>query len=82
MYVVNDLDRFDELGDRLPRPGARAAYFKQAIGHNLIEHKDYIALRGVDIPEVAAGRGNRQRPRRDAIDGGRQHLSISQEGRT
>ena len=42
MYVVNDLDRFDELGDlmnRLPRLGARAAYFKQAIGHNLIEHK-------------------------------------------
>jgi xylulose-5-phosphate/fructose-6-phosphate phosphoketolase len=56
MYVVNDLDRFDELGDvmnRLPRLGARAAYFKQAIGHNQIEHKEYIALRGVDIPEIA-----------------------------
>ena len=46
MVVLNDLDRFhlvEDVIDRLPQLGARAAYFKQAIHEKLIEHKEYIA---------------------------------------
>ena len=39
--------------DRLPQLGARAAYFKQAIREKLIEHKQYIAEHGDDMPEIA-----------------------------
>ena len=45
MVVLNDLDRFhlvEDVIDRLPQLGARAAYFKQAIHEKLIEHKEYI----------------------------------------
>ena len=45
MVVLNDLDRFhlvEDVIDRLPQLGARAAYFKQAIHEKLIEHKQYI----------------------------------------
>src|SRR5262249_58417392 len=44
MVVLNDLDRFhlvEDVIDRLPQLGARAAYFKQAIHEKLIEHKEY-----------------------------------------
>jgi xylulose-5-phosphate/fructose-6-phosphate phosphoketolase len=55
MCVVNDLARFHGVGDvidRLPRLGA---YFKQAICHKLIEHREYIVLHGGDLPEIAGG---------------------------
>ena len=42
MVVLNDLDRFhlvEDVIDRLPQLGCRAAYFKQAIHEKLIEHK-------------------------------------------
>ena len=45
MVVLNDLDRFhlvEDVIDRLPQLGSRAAYFKQAIHEKLIEHKEYI----------------------------------------
>jgi xylulose-5-phosphate/fructose-6-phosphate phosphoketolase len=55
MVVLNDLDRFHLVGDvidRVPHLGASAAYAKQAIQEKLIEHKQYIAEHGEDMPEI------------------------------
>src|SRR5438270_319896 len=56
MVVLNDLDRFhlvEDVIDRLPQLGARAAYFKQAIHEKLIDHKEYIARHGDDMPAIS-----------------------------
>jgi xylulose-5-phosphate/fructose-6-phosphate phosphoketolase len=56
MVVLNDLDRFhlcEDVVDRLPQLGARAAYFKQAIHDKLIEHKQYICQHGDDMPAIS-----------------------------
>jgi xylulose-5-phosphate/fructose-6-phosphate phosphoketolase len=53
------MDRFhlvEDVIDRLPQLGARAAYFKQAIEEKLIEHKHYIQEHGDDMPEIAGWR--------------------------
>ena len=55
MVVMNDLDRFHlvaDVIDRVPQLGPRAAYAKQAIRDKLIEHKQYIAQYGEDLPEI------------------------------
>jgi xylulose-5-phosphate/fructose-6-phosphate phosphoketolase len=55
MVVLNDLDRFHlvaDVIDRLPQLGSRAAYAKQAIQNKLLEHKQYIAEHGDDMPEI------------------------------
>ena len=55
MVVLNDMDRFHlvaDVIDRVPALGARAAYAKQAIAEKLIEHKQYIARHGDDMPEI------------------------------
>src|SRR5438874_1847854 len=55
MVVRNDLDRFHLFGDvidRLPQLGSRAAYAKQAVSDKLLEHKEYIAKYGDDMPEI------------------------------
>src|SRR6201987_3557550 len=55
MVVLNEMDRFhlvDDVIDRLPQLGAKAAYFKQAIDEKLIEHQQYIARYGDDMPEI------------------------------
>jgi xylulose-5-phosphate/fructose-6-phosphate phosphoketolase len=55
MVIRNDLDRFHLFGDvidRLPQLGSRAAYAKQAISDKLLEHKEYIAKYGDDMPEI------------------------------
>jgi xylulose-5-phosphate/fructose-6-phosphate phosphoketolase len=55
MVVLNDLDRFhliEDVIDRVPKLGARAAYFKQAIRDKLIDHKQYIEQHGEDMPEI------------------------------
>jgi xylulose-5-phosphate/fructose-6-phosphate phosphoketolase len=57
MVVMNDLDRFhlvSDVIDRVPHLGLspRAAHAKQAIRDKLIEHKQYIATYGEDLPEI------------------------------
>jgi xylulose-5-phosphate/fructose-6-phosphate phosphoketolase len=56
MCVLNDIDRFhlvEDVIDRLPQLGSRAAYFKQGIHNRLIDHKEYITEHGDDMPEIA-----------------------------
>jgi xylulose-5-phosphate/fructose-6-phosphate phosphoketolase len=55
MVVVNDLDRFnlaDDVIDRVPRLSNTAAHVKQMLHNKLIEHKQYIAEHGDDMPEI------------------------------
>ena len=55
MVVLNDLDRFRlvaDVIDRVPSLGSHAAYAKQAVRDKLIEHKQYIAEHGEDLPEI------------------------------
>ena len=55
MAVLNDMDRFhlvEDVIDRVPQLGARAAYVKQAIRDKLIEHSQYIHKYGEDMPEI------------------------------
>ena len=59
MVVLNDLDRFhlaEDVIDRLPQLGARAAYFKQAIRDKLIDHQQYIEEHGDDMPDIVRWR--------------------------
>jgi xylulose-5-phosphate/fructose-6-phosphate phosphoketolase len=46
--------------DRLPKLGPRAAYAKQAIRDKLIDHKEYIARYGDDMPEITGWRWGRE----------------------
>jgi len=55
MTVLNDVDRFhlvNDVIDRVPKLGARAAYVKQAMRDRLFDHKQYIQKYGDDMPEV------------------------------
>ena len=55
MVVMNDLDRFhlvNDVIDRLPGLGSKAAYTKQWLQNKLIEHKAYIDNYGEDMPEI------------------------------
>lgn len=55
IVVMNDLDRFHLVGDVIDRvPGLRnvGAHLKQMVRNKLIEHKQYIAKYGDDMPEV------------------------------
>lgn len=55
MVVLNDLDRFHlaiDVIDRVEKLGYAAAYAKQALRNKLIEHKEYIARYGEDMPEI------------------------------
>jgi xylulose-5-phosphate/fructose-6-phosphate phosphoketolase len=59
MVVLNEMDRFhlvQDVIDRSPQLGARAAYAKQAIRDALIEHRRYITERGEDHPFVLSWR--------------------------
>ncbi len=55
MAVRNDIDRFhlvNDVLDRIPSLGSRAAYTKQLIRDKLVEHKQYIVTHGEDMPEI------------------------------
>ena len=59
MVVLNEMDRFhlvQDVIDRLPQLGSRAAYAKQAIRDALLDHKRYIAEHGEDHPFVLGWR--------------------------
>jgi xylulose-5-phosphate/fructose-6-phosphate phosphoketolase len=65
MVVLNELDRFhlvEDVIDRVPQLGARAAYAKQAIQNRLIEHKQYIERHGEDMPEITDWRWAEEAP--------------------
>jgi xylulose-5-phosphate/fructose-6-phosphate phosphoketolase len=55
MTVLNDIDRFHLVQDvinRVPGLGARAAYLSQFLRDKLIAHKRYIRQYGEDMPEI------------------------------
>ncbi len=55
MVVRNHLDRFHLMGkviDHVELPDSAAAYAKQTIDDELVEHKRYIAAHGIDMPAV------------------------------
>jgi xylulose-5-phosphate/fructose-6-phosphate phosphoketolase len=55
MAVMNDIDRFHlvaDVIDRIPMRGSRADYIKQALRDKRVEHKQYIAQYGEDMPEI------------------------------
>jgi xylulose-5-phosphate/fructose-6-phosphate phosphoketolase len=59
MAVRNDIDRFHlvmAVIDRVPHLAPRAAYAKQAIRDKLIDHQQYIARYGDDMPEITGWR--------------------------
>ncbi|MFY0255355.1 phosphoketolase [Chitinophaga sp. 30R24] len=55
MTVLNDMDRFHlvmDAIDRLPQTGSKGIYLKQQLQDKLVEHKQYIAANGEDMPEI------------------------------
>jgi xylulose-5-phosphate/fructose-6-phosphate phosphoketolase len=55
MVVLNRLDRFHLMGgaiDRVPRLRDNAAYARQAIRERLVEHRRYVRVHGIDMPEI------------------------------
>jgi xylulose-5-phosphate/fructose-6-phosphate phosphoketolase len=65
MCVLNEVDRFhlvEDVIDRLPQLGAKAAYLKQAIHEKLIEHKEYIGKHGDDIPAISGWKWGQKEP--------------------
>ena len=56
MRVLNNLDRFNLVQSavyNLPSLGNRGGYLIQQMKDKLVQHKQYIAKYGVDMPEVA-----------------------------
>jgi len=65
MCVMNEIDRYhlvQDVIDRLPQLGARAAYAKQTIRDALIDHKEYIYEHGEDSPEISSWTWGHKQP--------------------
>lgn len=65
MVVMNDLDRFHlvaDVIDRVPGLGRRAAYVQQSLRDKLIEHKQYIAKYGEDLPQIRDWKWDTRKP--------------------
>ena len=85
MVVLNRTDHYplvNDVIDRVPMLGERAAYLKQAIRDKLQDHKQYIAQYGDSMPDIRDWRwgGNvafRSQPSRHI---GRQRLNWSVNG--
>jgi len=55
MVVLNQLDRFhlvEAVARHVPKLAPQAAYVVQSVRDKLIEHKNYIARHGEDMPEI------------------------------
>lgn len=55
IVVMNELDRFslvDDVIDRVPGLKNRGAHVKQMLHDKLIEHREYVAEYGEDMPEI------------------------------
>ncbi len=55
MTVLNEMDRFhlvEDVIDRVPKLGYLAAYLKQYVRDQLIDHQEYIRQYGQDMPEI------------------------------
>ena len=55
MVVRNDLDRFHlvmDVIDRVPELRSRAAHVRQLMRDKRTEHREYVTLKGEDMPEV------------------------------
>ena len=71
----------NDVIDRVPGLAARAAYAKQAIHNKLIEHKEFIARYGDDMPEITDwSDGGRPRHLAGSAPRGRQRLSRREAG--
>ena len=55
MRVQNKIDRFNLVKaalENLPQLGNKASYLVQKMNDSLVEHKQYIAEYGEDMPEI------------------------------
>ena len=55
MAVLNDIDRFHlvmDVAHRVPQAAPKAAYLTQLMRDKRVEHKEYIAHYGEDMPEI------------------------------
>jgi xylulose-5-phosphate/fructose-6-phosphate phosphoketolase len=55
MAVLNDIDRFHlvvDVADRVPQMAAKSAHLKQLMRDKRVDHKQYIARHGEDMPEI------------------------------
>ncbi|MGO7815529.1 hypothetical protein ACC674_39070, partial [Rhizobium ruizarguesonis] len=54
----------EDVIDRLPQLGARAAYVKQAVREKLVEHRQYIEKYGDDMPAISGWKwGSKAQPK-------------------
>ena len=80
MVVRNDLDRFhlvEDVIDRVPKLGSIAAYAKQAVENKLVEHKEYIAKYGIDMPEITEWTWDGNKKRKVGVKKANEYALIS-----